>query len=151
MNVQDIARTAHQVNKVYCESIGDKSQVDWDAAPDHIKKSVIDGVNFIINNPNAGPDASHNNWLKFKKDEGGWKYAPVKNLDKKEHPCFVEYNELPEAQKTKDYFFGAVVKSLLSLITPEVPDNKQAEGIVHSFGEDGKRYADLSNMTTKSL
>ena len=33
MTVQDIARVAHELNKAYCESMGDHSQPDWDNAP----------------------------------------------------------------------------------------------------------------------
>ena len=150
MNVQDIAKVVHTINKAYCESLKDFSQVDWEKAPENIKQSAIDGVNFIISNPDVGPDASHSNWLKFKEADG-WKYGPVKDMDKKEHPCFVPYDDLPQEQKSKDYLFKATVKSLLPFLAPEVPDSKQATGIVHSFGEDGKRYADLSNMTTKPL
>lgn len=153
MNIEDIARTTHSVNKVYCESIGDFSQVDWDKAPDHIKKSVMDGVQFIALNPEAGPDASHNNWLKFKEQEGGWKYGPVKDLAKKEHPCFMPYNSLPEAQKLKDRFFTTVAKSLIPLLQEYpvggLPPDKN--GIIHSFGEDGKRYADVSGMVKKPI
>ena len=38
MNNEDIARVAHQVNKAYCEALGDTSQPDWENAPDWQKK-----------------------------------------------------------------------------------------------------------------
>ena len=44
----------------------------------------------------------------LKADEG-WKYGPVKDADKKEHPCFLPYHNLPLEQRMKDYLFGAIV------------------------------------------
>jgi hypothetical protein len=57
------------------------------------------------------PSASHNSWLR-QKEEDGWKYGPVKDADKKEHPCFIPYEELPREQQAKDYLFGAIVAAL---------------------------------------
>jgi len=99
-----------EFNKAYCESIGDFSIVSWDEAPEWQKKSAIDGVEFHLNNPDATPENSHENWLK-QKEADGWKYGPVKNPETKEHPCYLPYNELPAEQRSKDYLFRAVVHS----------------------------------------
>lgn len=42
----------------------------------------------------------------------GWKYGPVKDPERKEHPCFVPYDGLPPEQRAKDYLFRAVVHQL---------------------------------------
>lgn len=42
----------------------------------------------------------------------GWKYGPIKDADKKEHPCMVPFADLPAAQQAKDYIFRAVVHAL---------------------------------------
>jgi hypothetical protein len=52
----------------------------------------------------------------MKRNGDGWKYGPVKDPEKKEHPCFVPYDRLPTEQKAKDYIFGAVVKSLAPIL-----------------------------------
>ena len=106
-----IAYVAHQVNKAYCEAIGDNSQLDWTEAPDWQKESAINGVAFHQDNDDVGPDHSHVNWLK-EKLANGWKYGPVKDQDKKEHPCCVPYDGLPTEQKAKDYIFRAIVHAL---------------------------------------
>ncbi len=36
----------------------------------------------------------------------------MKDAEKKEHPCFVPYAELPAKQRMKDHLFGAVVRTL---------------------------------------
>ena len=113
MTLEKIAQVAHEINRAYCQAIGDHSQPTWDDAPEWQKVSALTGVEFHIANPNAGPDASHNSWLKQKEEEG-WKYGPVKNPDTKEHPCYVPYEELPTDQKAKDYLFRQIVHSLHS-------------------------------------
>lgn len=110
--VEQIARTAHEVNRAYCSAIGDDSQPAWEDAPQWQKDSAINGVKFHMLNPDAGPDHSHVEWLKEKQDSG-WKYGPVKDAEKKEHPCFVPYDQLPTEQKAKDYLFKAVVHQLM--------------------------------------
>lgn len=110
-----IARTAHEVNRAYCAALGDFSQPAWESAPDWQQTSAINGVAFHIANPDAGTDHSHNAWLK-EKEATGWKYGPVKDAEKKEHPCFVPYDQLPTEQKAKDYLFRGVVHALRGLV-----------------------------------
>lgn len=111
MTPEEIARVAHEINRAYCQALGDFSQQKWEDAPDWQKNSAINGVRFHIENPDAGPSHSHDEWLK-EKTATGWKYGPVKDQEKKEHPCFVAYHMLPVEQKAKDYLFRAVVHAL---------------------------------------
>lgn len=106
-----IAKTAHEINRAYCASLGDLSQPAWEDAPDWQRSSAIDGVKFHLANLLAGPDQSHNNWL-AEKQAAGWKYGPVKDPERKEHPCFVPYDQLPKEQQAKDYLFRATVHQL---------------------------------------
>jgi hypothetical protein len=108
---KDIAKVCHEVNRAYCKGIGDDSQVSWEEAPEWQKKSAINGVKFTLKNPNAQPSDSHNSWL-AEKEKDGWKYGPVKDVEKKEHPCYVPYEQLPTEQRVKDYIFQAVVRTL---------------------------------------
>jgi hypothetical protein len=106
-----IAKTCHEVNRVYCQSIGDDTQVPWEEAPEWQKQSAIDGVVFWMHNSKLTPKDMHDNWMKGKL-EAGWKYGPVKDPEKKEHHCLVPYNELPAVQQFKDKFFLAIVSTL---------------------------------------
>lgn len=110
MIVEDIARVCHEVNKAYCEAIGDFTQPSWDSAPDWQKESAIAGVQFHLLN-HASPEESHNSWLRQKEAEG-WSYGPVKDVEKKQHPCFVPFKDLPKEQQVKDFLFRAVVNAL---------------------------------------
>lgn len=111
MNIKKIARVAHEINRAYCQALGDNSQPKWEDAPDWQRSSAINGVEFHITNPDAGPDHSHNAWL-AEKEATGWKWGPVKDAEYKEHPCCVPYDQLPVEQKAKDYLFRAVVHAL---------------------------------------
>ena len=112
MEIEKIAQVAHEVNRAYCESMGDDSQKPWDEAPEWQKKSAIEGVKFHLENyVDAGPEASHNMWLAHKK-ANGWTFGPVKDEKKLQHPCMMPFWALPPAQRAKDYLFRAVVHAL---------------------------------------
>lgn len=112
MDIDKIAEACHEMNRRWCQLLGDNSQPSWDDAPQWQRDSAVDGVRFHIENPGAGQSASHDSWLAVKR-AGGWKYGPVKNPETKEHPCFVPYAELPADQRAKDAIFIAVVHGLI--------------------------------------
>lgn len=111
MTIEQIAQVCHAANAQYCKSIGDNSQPSWENAPDWQKSSAINGVKFHLDNPNSLPSASHNSWLEEKR-KAGWSYGPIKDPEKKQHPCFVPYESLPEEQQIKDYIFSGIVLTL---------------------------------------
>lgn len=106
-----LPKVCHQVNKAYCEALGDHSQVDWDDAEDWQRISAQLGVAMHLGNPDAGPEASHEAWLEHKRSEG-WVYGEEKDPEKKTHPCMVPFHELPVSQQAKDYIFRAIVHTL---------------------------------------
>ena len=107
--VEACAKAAHEANRAYCMVHGDLSQDHWDEAPIWQRQSALTGVIGVING--NGPEESHQSWLD-EKEADGWRYGPVKNPETKEHPCFVPYAELPEAQKLKDHIFVGVVQAM---------------------------------------
>ena len=112
-SVMACARAAHEVNRAYCLAIGDASQPSWEAAPEWQRSSVITGVAGVL--AGNGPEASHVSWL-AEKAATGWKYGPVKDPDKKEHPCFVPYSDLSESQKKKDLLFVTTVRTMAAAL-----------------------------------
>lgn len=111
MRTDEIARIAHEVNRAYCQALGDDSQPAWEDAPEWQRTSAINGALFHLANPDAGPDHSHIEWMREKLADG-WKVGPLKNPEKKEHPCMVPYEQLPVEQRAKDFIFRGVVRVL---------------------------------------
>lgn len=111
--IEEIAKTCHEVNRAYCEGMGDYSQLYWDIAPDWQRESAIKGVEAVRDDGPDDPERTHNNWLAYKVNHG-WKYGPEKDPAKKEHPCIVPYSELTQGQKAKDELFCIVASALLA-------------------------------------
>lgn len=110
MTKEQIAEICHEVNRAYCQSIGDHTQLPWNEAPAWAKESAVAGVELHCS-ADLGAEASHEAWSKHKQDEG-WTWGPVKDAELKEHPCLVPFGLLPVAQQSKDYIFRAIVHSL---------------------------------------
>jgi hypothetical protein len=120
-----IAQAAHEINRAYCQAIGDNSQPTWEDAPEWQKESAMAGVKLHMMNPDAGPEASHESWM-AQKIADGWAYGPEKRPDLKQHPCLVPFSELPKEQQAKDFIFRAVVHSLMSGFAINIRDTEQA-------------------------
>lgn len=112
-DIEFIASLCHEVNRAYCQAIGDDSQPPWREAPDWRRASARDGVQAILDNPDRKPEDSHAGWLAHKQAEG-WRYGTVKDPEKKEHPCMVPFDQLPQEQQVKDHLFLAVVRAALN-------------------------------------
>jgi len=113
--IECAARSAHEVNRAYCESIMDMSQAPWSDAPEWQRASARAGVEAILDNPDTTPEQSHEGWARIKLTDG-WTYGPVKDPDLKTHPCLVSYADLPASQKIKDTLFGAAVRGCFAHI-----------------------------------
>lgn len=109
MMIEACARAAHEANRAYCVALGDMSQPSWDEAPEWQRTSAKNGVRGVLRGNT--PEQSHENWLEEKRATG-WAYGPVKDVEKKEHPCFVPYAELPPEQRAKDCVFVTVVRAV---------------------------------------
>lgn len=128
MDRNNIARIAHEINRAYCAALGDVLQVTWEDAPEWQKASALAGVDMHLANPDATPENSHESWLAQKLAEG-WKYGPVKDAEKKEHPCCVPYAELPSEQKAKDYLFRATVHLMKDIQGPSTAQRSEGPNV----------------------
>jgi len=110
MKQEQIAKVCHQINKAYCEALGDFSQPEWDDAPEWQRESARMGVD-LHTMGDFGPEASHISWMKQKVGDG-WVYGEIKDTVEKTHPCIVPFGQLPKEQQAKDFIFRAVVHEL---------------------------------------
>jgi hypothetical protein len=106
-----IAQVCHEANRAFCAAIGDNSQVPWQDAPEWQRQSTVSGVRFHLANGGASDAATHDKWL-LDKENDGWRYGPVKDPIKKEHPSCVPFDQLPPEEQAKDRLFRAVVRAL---------------------------------------
>lgn len=111
---EQIAAVCHDANRRYCIALGDTTQPVWEEAPEWQRQSAINGVQFHIDNRFAHGIDSHENWMR-EKLANGWKYGPVKDPERKEHPCLMPYHELPLDQRIKDSIFVGVVRAILGV------------------------------------
>lgn len=111
----DIAKVCHETNRAFCEAMGDWSQLSWPHAPDWQRQSALAGVEFHLENPEAGPEASHERWV-AEKLASGWVHGAEKDPHAKVHPCLVPFADLPPEQQAKDVLFRAVVHALGGLV-----------------------------------
>jgi hypothetical protein len=111
IKINKIAKACHEVNRAFCISIDDTALPPWEEAPEWQRDSVRNGVEFRLEHIGVSPAVMHINWMQDKLAQG-WKYGPVKDVEKKEHPCLVPYNKLPPAQRAKDVLFATVVDAL---------------------------------------
>lgn len=118
MTSESIAKVCHEVNRAYCEALGDHSQVPWDEAPEWQKVSAIKGVIYHLDHPDSTPADSHIQWLN-EKEADGWKYGEIKDVEAKTHPCYVLFEQLPTEQQAKDFIFHAIVNALRAEVIPD--------------------------------
>ncbi len=110
------AALGHGINRVWCIMNGDHSQDHWEDTPSWQRASVLEGVKYHVENPNANVNDSHDYWMKYKLSEG-WVYGEEKDAEKKTHPFLVPYNDLPPEQKIKDSLFQAACRIYMDIMT----------------------------------
>lgn len=114
LTLEDAARVCHEVNRAYCASIGDLSQVPWEQAPDWQQDSAKKGVLLHLAGDHP-PSVSHEAWAAHKLADG-WTFGEVKDEAAKTHPCLVPFDDLPVEQQIKDVLFTQTVVALRPII-----------------------------------
>ena len=113
--IEACARAAHEVNRAYCKAIDDDAQLPWEEAPEWQRQSAIKGALAAVMDAGTGDGTTaretHERWMAEKVKEG-WTRGPVKDPEKKTHPCIMQYDHLPPEQRAKDTIFLAVVKGV---------------------------------------
>ncbi len=111
--VEACARASHEVNRAYCLALGDATQPPWEDAPPWQRESAQKGVPSVL--AGSTPEQSHQQWL-AERGADGWKHGPVKDVAKKEHPGFVPYADLPEAQRVKNDLYVTTVRAMATAL-----------------------------------
>lgn len=107
----EIAKIVHEMNRRLCQLTGDDSQTPWESVPEWQEDATYNQILFAQHNPSAPANIHHKVWCD-KKVADGWKWGPVKDVDKKEHPDLVDYYELSPVARLKDELFSIIVRYL---------------------------------------
>ena len=107
-----IAQVAHEAIKTWSHLHGNDNLTDWEDASNWQRRSAVRTVEFYLDGEKKSPRQHHDSWVKGKTDKG-WKYGKVKDEDKKELPCLLAFDELPEYKQKRSELF-AIITYLLS-------------------------------------
>lgn len=111
------AETAHEVNRAYCRAIGDTT--DRPAWADLDDEARFAGVECVVRcaamvtlDKDMTAESQHKAWCTARR-MAGWTHGEKIDRALKTHPCLVDYENLPAAERVKDNLFIAVVRSVL--------------------------------------
>lgn len=110
-NIEAISRTVHEAVRAWSFAVDNRSIPEWSQAPAWMQESTRDSVRFVIDNPDAGVGAQHNQWMAQKRADG-WIYGASRDDDLKTHPSLVPFEDLPETEQQKDRLIINIVQAL---------------------------------------
>jgi len=108
---EEIAMVCHESLNAYCKAKGDPTYKPWNELDEKTIQITVSGVTDIRKDPTITAKQHFENW-KNKKIKQGWIYGKIKDRDKKEHPNIIDYEKLPEDQRTKDILFINIVRAM---------------------------------------
>lgn len=135
---EEIARVCHEVNRAYCQALGDMSQPAWEDAPMWQRDSARLGVELHLSGDH-GPEASHESWA-AQKIADGWKYGPVKT----------KYNGPMLALKTARKAYVKAANGIqcngddLAIMCGQYPRETVVKGLIQALGLPGNPYLSLN-------
>jgi hypothetical protein len=112
VDIELIARVCHEVNRVYCDIIGDTPLPPWTDLPIALQGSTLRGVDYVITHPEDTAAEQHAEWMR-ERLAAGWVHGDVKDSVAKTHPNLVPYEQLSAQQQAKDALFRGVVTAML--------------------------------------
>lgn len=119
-----IAIVAVSVIGSFRTSIGDESAIsEFDLLTQPQKENLLEGIDMLVADSDAGPDARHAA-LVAKLAEDGWVYGDALDEASKTHPLLLPFEELPEAERVKEYLLHAVVRSMSTGELGSLGDNQ---------------------------
>lgn len=120
MNVRDLARICYESARVYAMTTGDNHHRRFaNLEPAH-QDALVEGVQFHLNDPTAGPEKAHEARVEKLKAKG-WRWGPVKAEEDKQTPLIALYDDLPMDRRVKYTIFAILACSLAPLLEKPEP------------------------------
>jgi len=116
MEIAEVAQTCHEANRVVQAINGDVVAEGWDILPIDQQERIMNGVTLKLKHPETTPAQMHENWLADMRADG-YTVGPIIDHQNRQHPCLVDYDDLPLEQKIKDDLFSGIVGSLRDYVT----------------------------------
>ena len=100
VTVPELAEALHTVTRLLGRTDGQTISTWAELGNEDRLRSAM-AINAIMRDSTRTAEELHNLWLQIKVSMG-WKYGPVYNLGKLEHPCIISFDRLPTEEKLKD-------------------------------------------------
>jgi len=91
----------------------------WEDLPEQQRHEQLQQVEFYIANPATPPHEVHRQWLSTKAVEG-WGHGPNYDPQRKQDPCFAEFDNLPVEKKFRYNFIPQMVALMKYFLPPDV-------------------------------
>lgn len=80
----------------------------WNDREPEFQKQFLDVIEMMCGpDRKTDPEELHDDWVRAYADMG-WKYGPVRDAEKREHPDMVSFADLPWRERNKDEVFIAL-------------------------------------------
>ena len=115
-----IARAAHEIVRAYYSSINFFVPV-WEDVPEWHASATINAVLAVVQDPEKTSEEHHATWMDEKLADG-WTLSETEDVEAREHPYLIPYEDLPHHKKSENAIFLAAVNNLLDLSWALVDD-----------------------------
>lgn len=110
-DIEAISQVVHEAVRTWSHAHRQSDIPPWGTAPEWMRISTRESVQFVLDHPDAGPGAQHEQWMQ-QRIEAGWVYGATRDEALKQHPMLVPFEALPEFEKQKDALVCAIVRAL---------------------------------------
>ncbi len=124
MNVTQVARIAHEVNRAYCESVGLGKRLPWDEVSPHDRDAAVMNVTAMARGFHT-PESLHEAWCR-EMALNGWSHGKTYSPREKAHPMLMPYGELPIEARLCDALFLGVLRGAQMIVDPKAEEESVA-------------------------